>query len=452
MRRLVALVLVASVLAAAFAGTAAGNAHGTRFLVGYDPAQSQQAHLVIQAAGGEVQRSSPELGFAVVTTQHPDAFVLAARNSPHIHYVERDDATYLDGAQWNGAQWNGAQWNGAQWNGAQWNGAQWNGAQWNDADLKHVSEAQRQAAKWTEYQYQLESTNKMKWAGDSTDPGLVWQYAPWATDANFAWTAGFTGTRSASLCVLDSGVAWDHPDIAPNHVASYNAINPAASAYDDGGHGTHIAGIAAGALANAYGVAGVANVKILSAKVLDADGAGYESDLAFGLVWCALQGADVAVMALGVTETEHPTLLRALQYAADRDVLLLASAGNTGGAVGFPASDPRVVAVGAVDGRLHRASFSSTGSAVELAAPGVHMLGPLPASMGGFAFGSGTSQAVAYAAGVAALVRDIDGDLTAAQARALLASTARDLGPAGRDASFGHGLVDVRAAALAAAA
>ena len=447
--RLLAPLAVALLIApAASAGTLSTVLDEPReFLVGYNEGALGDALTLLAKLDVDVLGKNEQLRLLVVSTRATAQFLALAPADPAVEYVEGNDIVRLAGAQWNGAQWNGAQ-----WNGAQWNGAQWNGAQWNDADLKHVSEAQRQAAKWTEYQYQLESTNKMKWAGDSTDPGLVWQYAPWATDANFAWTAGFTGTRSASLCVLDSGVAWDHPDIAPNHVASYNAINPAASAYDDGGHGTHIAGIAAGALANAYGVAGVANVKILSAKVLDANGAGYESDLAFGLVWCALQGADVAVMALGVTETEHPTLLRALQYAADRDVLLLASAGNTGGAVGFPASDPRVVAVGAVDGRLHRASFSSTGSAVELAAPGVHMLGPLPASMGGFAFGSGTSQAVAYAAGVAALVRDIDGDLTAAQARALLASTARDLGPAGRDASFGHGLVDVRAAALAAAA
>jgi subtilisin family serine protease len=443
------LALVSLVLLAPLLG---GLAHGAdtpgRYLVGYAPGNEQEAHLAIKAAGGDVQRSSPELGFAVVLTGNPAEFERLARLAPAIQYVETDDTLRLsgaqwNGAQWNGAQWNGAQWNGAQWNGAQWNGAQWNGAQWNDAELKRVGEVQRQAAKWTEAQFQADGTNKMKWAGDSTDPGLVWQWGAWATDANHAWAAGKTGTRSASLCVLDSGVAWDHPDVAPNYAAGYNAIDPAAGAYDDGGHGTHVAGIAAAALANGYGTAGVGNVQILNAKVLGSDGTGHESDLAFGLVWCALQDAEVALMALGVTETQRPTLQRALQYSVDRDVLLVASAGNGGcaGCVNYPASDPRVVAVSAVDGTLARASFSSQGPQVELAAPGVAMLGPLPADV--YGFGSGTSQAAAYAAGVAALVRDAAPGLTASQARAALAASARDLGPAGRDASFGHGLVDV---------
>lgn len=432
-----------------------GSAHGAdvpgRFLVGYEPGDDQEAHLAIKAAGGDVRRSSPELGFAVVTTDRPAEFERLARLAPAIQYVEVDDTVRLDGAQWNGAQWNGVQWNGAQWNGAQWNGAQWNGAQWNDADLKHVSEAQRKAAKWTEAHYQADASNKMKWAGDATDPGLVWQWGAWATDANHAWTAGKTGTRSASLCVLDSGVAWDHPDIAPNYAAGYNAIDPLASAYDDGGHGTHMAGIAAGALADARGISGVANVLILNAKVLAADGTGHESDLAFGLVWCAAQDAEVALMSLGVTQPDHPTLQRALQYTADRDVLLVASAGNAGcsGCVGFPAADPRVVAVGAVDGPLSVASFSSRGPEVELAAPGVAMLGPLPG--GGFGFGGGTSQAAAYAAGVAALVRDASPGLPAAKVRGVLSSSALDLGPSGRDPSFGHGLVDVDGALARAA-
>ena len=460
MRRFVVLLLCASFMGMTLAGAAAGGSESARFLVGYDPTRADEAHLAIKASGGEVQRSSSELGFAVVVTDNPDAFRTLATRSPYIQYVESDDRTFItggqwnggqwNGGQWNGAQWNGGQWNGGQWNGGQWNGGQWNGAQWNDADLRDLSEAQRRAAKWTEAQYKLESTNKMRWAGDATDPGLVWQYGSWATDANFAWTAGHTGSRAATLCVLDSGVSSTHRDIAPNHVAAFNAIEPGRSAEDDGGHGTHIAGIAAGALANGWGIAGVANVGILNAKVLSGDGTGTESDLAFGIVWCTNRGADVAVMALSVTESTHPTLLRALQYATERDVLLLASAGNTeGGApVSFPASDPRVVAVSAVDGDLALASFSHRGSEIELAAPGVHILGPLPGDS--FAFGGGTSQAVAYAAGVAALVRDVDPTLTASQARAILGATARDLGAAGRDPSFGFGLVHADAAAASA--
>ena len=402
MRRLVALVLVASVLAAAFAGTAAGNAHGTRFLVGYDPAQSQQAHLVIQAAGGEVQRSSPELGFAVVTTQHPDAFVLAARNSPHIHYVERDDATYLDGAQWNGAQWNGAQWNGAQWN------------------------------------------------GEGGDPGAADQWGLAATRAPQAWNTT-TGERRAELCVLDSGVAWEHPDLAANvwrgpaGARGFNAIDPRQSAYDDAGHGTHVAGVAAAAVRNGIGGAGVGNVSIMPVKVLGADGTGKEDDLAAGIVWCADNGADVALMALSVDE-EGPTLRKALDYAAKRDVLLVASAGNTGACtscVAYPARDANVVAVSATarDGSL--APFSARGPQVELAAPGVDIASTFVGDA--YASGSGTSQAAAFVAGAAALARDADPSASARDVRDRLKASAQDLGSPGKDHSFGHGLLDVSA-------
>ena len=430
------LLLVTAVLPIA---AQAGDVPG-RYVVGYEPGREDEAVLAIQAAGGKVHRTSPDLHFAVVTTDR-SSFPTLAQSSPFVTYVELDDSTRLDGAQWNGAQWNGAQWNGAQWNGAQWNGAQWNGAQWNDADLRTVSEAQRLAAKWTERHFDVSSDVKMKFADDQTDPGMVWQWGAWATRGPDAWSAVTRGTGASSVCVLDSGVDATHGDIAPNFAAAYNAINPLASPADDGGHGTHVAGVAAGALANGYGVGGAGNVRILSAKVLDGNGAGHESDLAFGLAWCANAGAKVAVMALSVTEAGHPTLERAIAYAAQRDVLLLASAGNTGGAVQYPASHPSVMAVAAVDGTLAAPAFSSRGAQVDIAAPGVHVLGPLPG--GQFAFGSGTSQAVAYAAGVAALVRDHKPGYSATQAWAALTASAKDLGPAGRDDATGQGLVMV---------
>ena len=453
MFRLPPVLAVLLLLVPLLAGTAGGEGTTSRYIVGYEPGQEKEAHLAIKAAGGEVRRHSPELGFAVVETDKPSEFERLARLSPYVQYVERDGPVRITGTQWNGVQWNGVQWNGVQWNGVQWNSGEWNGVQWNDASLKDASEAQRLAAKWTEKLYQADSTNKMKWAGDATDPGLVWQWGSWAIDADRAWRGGSVGTRTASLCVLDSGVAWDHPDLARGYAGGHNAIDPLASAYDDGGHGTHVAGIAAASLADSYGMGGVANVKILNAKVLKGDGSGHESDLAFGLLWCAQQGADVALMALAVTDADWPTLQRALQYAADRDVLMVASAGNAGpcaDCVSFPGRDPRVVAVTAIDGTYQAAAFASKGPQVALAAPGVHVVGTLPG--GGFAFGSGTSQAAAFAAGVAASVRDAAPGLTAGQARDLLLGATRDLGPAGPDPTYGRGLVDAGAALAAARA
>ena len=436
MSRLLPGLVALCVLGTLLTGSTWGAAVPGTFLVGYDPKDASSAKLAIQASGGTVTRTSAELGFAVVEASDGESFQRLARSSPFIQYVETNDASGMAGAQWNGAQWNGAQWNGAQWNGAQWNGAQWNtmrdqGAQWN-------------GAQWNAHQWTIRHSPS-KWSHDTgtTDPGLVWQWGAWAIQAPQAWTTS-RGSTATSLCVLDSGVAWDHPDIAPNYGAGWNAIDPSASAYDDAGHGTHIAGVAAARVGNAWGVAGVSNARILNVKVLDATGHGMESDLAFGMVWCALQGADVAVMALSVTEP-GPTLDRAFQFAADRDVLMLASAGNDGPCdecVAYPASDPRVIAVTAIDGNGRLAAFSNQGSEVEMAAPGVDVLGPFPGNA--FAFGSGTSQAVAYAAGMAVLVRDADPGLAAPGVRDLLHEAARDLAATGKDPATGYGLVNAQ--------
>ena len=190
-----AVLLISTVLPlAAHAGDAPG-----RYLVGYEPGRQDEAVLAIRAAGGQVHRTSPDLHFAVVTTER-STFPSLAASSPFITYVEADDSTWLAGAQWNGAQWNGAQ---------------WNGAQWNDADLKHVSEAQRLAAKWTERHFDVSSDVKMKFADDATDPGFVWQWGAWATRGPDAWTNVTRGTGAASLCVLDSGVDAAQGDFAP---------------------------------------------------------------------------------------------------------------------------------------------------------------------------------------------------------------------------------------------
>ena len=452
---LAVLLLLASPLLAV--GQSAGAGEPERYIVGYKKGEDQAAHLAIHTAGGSVQRSSPELGFAVVETDRPDEFQRVVRLSPSVQYVERDDPIGLAGAQWNGAQWNGAQWNGAQWNGAQWNGAQWNGAQWNSlyGTGPQWFAPQWLAHHWTRQQYLSNDGTSFHYDTATSDPGLVWQWGVWATDLHLAW-AQSTGTRGAKLCVLDSGLAWDRPDVAANAWTGsfgergWNAMDPVMSAYDDAGHGTHVSGVAAAVLGNSFGVAGAGNVLLLPVKVLDSTGHGHESDLAFGLAWCAQQGADVALMALSATEP-GPTLDRALAYAHGADVLLVASAGNGGPCaecVSFPASDPRVLAVSAVDGNLTLAPFSGRGADVELAAPGVHVLGPL--HDGAFAFGSGTSQAAALVAGVAALVRDANPHLGAAQARQALLLGAQDLGPAGRDASFGHGLLDADGALAAA--
>jgi subtilisin len=147
----------------------------------------------------------------------------------------------------------------------------------------------------------------------------------------------------------------------------------------------------------------------------------------------------------------------AFKNAANAGLLMIASAGNAGSGtdtVGYPAKFPGVVAVASTTSSDQRSSFSSTGPAVELAAPGSSIYSTLRG--GGYGYMSGTSMAAPHVSGVAALViaagvTDSNGDGKIAEdVRVLLQVTAEDLGSTGADPEFGHGLVNAEFAVLLA--
>ena len=124
-------------------------------------------------------------------------------------------------------------------------------------------------------------------------------------------------------------------------------------------------------------------------------------------------------------------------------MLIVAAAGNDGGAVGVPARLAGVVAVGAVDSALVRAPFSAGGRSLDLVAPGVGIVQQTLDGAGGFGDRSlsGTSMATPHVAAVAALALAARPTTTATGVARLLARTALDLGVPGKDAAYGAGLV-----------
>lgn len=269
-------------------------------------------------------------------------------------------------------------------------------------------------------------------------------------DAELAWPAGNTG-QGVKVAVLDTGIDSSHPDLlvagGVNFAGIKDGSTQPADWKDNHGHGTHCAGILA-ARNNGIGVVGVAPDAILYAvKVLADDGSGYTSDVIQGLDWCATNGVKVASLSLGGTSTT--SLRNACARAYAQGVLIVAAAGNTGGAVMFPAAYPSVVAVSATDSSNWRASFSSYGPEIELAAPGVSIFSTYKG--GQYAYMSGTSMACPHVSGAAVLAW-ASGLSSAAAVRDRLTSTAEDLGAKGRDTSFGFGLVDAQRAAGSATA
>lgn len=280
------------------------------------------------------------------------------------------------------------------------------------------------------------------------------QPTPWgiaAINAPQVWVSGNTADP-IKVGVIDTGISLGHPDLKANIKGGINTINPRRSPDDDNGHGSHVAGIIA-ALNNTQGVVGGAPLADLYAiKVLNSAGSGYYSDIIEGLQWAVANHMQVVNMSLGGTADYQP-LHDAIIAAKNAGVTIVAAAGNSGGAVIYPAAYPETIAVSATDASNNIASWSSRGPEVDLAAPGVNIYSTYKGTS--YATLSGTSMAAPHVAASAALVlgtpvgsSDTNGDgvWNPSEVLAKLEGTATDLGASGFDTLFGFGLVNVFAA------
>ncbi|MFW6107387.1 MAG: C25 family cysteine peptidase [bacterium] len=299
----------------------------------------------------------------------------------------------------------------------------------------------------------------------------------WGVKRIGAGSVHASGNKGAgvNVAVVDSGIDYTHPDLdaslwtnpdeVPDNgvdddgngyvddVHGYDFVNDDGDPMDDEGHGTHVSGIVA-AEDNDTGVVGVAPAaKLAALKVLAADGYGSWGDLILALEWCTDNGMQVVNMSLGDDADPGTTVAQACQAASDAGLLLVAAAGNSGNPGGggdtveWPARYDCVIAVGATDANDDRYRNSSTGPALELAAPGVSVNSTLWG--GGYGNKTGTSMASPHVAGVAALVCSAYPTWPDTLVRTVLRDTAEDLGDAGWDSKFGHGLVNASGAAEA---
>ena len=186
------------------------------------------------------------------------------------------------------------------------------------------------------------STNGRPGSGTLAQPA---QSVPWGINRIGALTAHISSRGAGvKVCVVDTGVDLDHPDLQQNIIGGINTINPRKSADDDNGHGTHVSGTIA-ALDNAIGVVGVApEAKIFAVKGLDRQGSGWSSDLAEGIYECIYKGTQVVNMSWG-SSSPSTTIYNALVAAHNAGLVLVASAGNESSSVGYPAAFAEVLAV-----------------------------------------------------------------------------------------------------------
>lgn len=281
----------------------------------------------------------------------------------------------------------------------------------------------------------------------------------WAIDAELDNTWGVkrigAGTvhdggnkgSGVKVAVIDTGADYTHPDLDANYAGGHDFVNDDTDPMDDNGHGTHVSGTVA-AEDDDVGVVGVApEASLYALKVLDAGGSGYWSDVIAALQWAVDNDIQVTNNSYGSGSDPGITVKEAFDNSAAAGVLHVAAAGNSGNPpgkgdnVGYPARYGSVIAVAATDKNDERARFSSTGDAVELAAPGVAINSTKPG--GGYVEYNGTSMASPHVAGTAALV--IAAGI--ADVRTQLQTTADDLGDPGLDPQYGYGLVDADEAA-----
>jgi hypothetical protein len=245
--------------------------------------------------------------------------------------------------------------------------------------------------------------------------------------------------RGVTIAVLDSGV---NSDVAfgPNRLSALDigfGLTP--SEGREGGHGTAVAALAAGGASDAAGVAPAANV--LSIRVTDDTGVSDLFTLSNAIIAAVDAGAKVVNISLGGYATA-PILDAALGYASQRGAVVVAAAGNDQAAqLAWPAADPRVVSVGAIDAAEQQVLFSNSGAQLQLSAPGY---GVQSAWLNGERVTiDGTSASAPLVAGAIAALLSQNPSLTPHQAAQLLARTASDGGAPGTDPAFGRGILNL---------
>ena len=266
-----------------------------------------------------------------------------------------------------------------------------------------------------------------------------------AIHADEANQAGFTG-QGVTVAVLDSGIDPAAPNIGGKVDLSADFVDSMPGVRI---HGAEVAGVIKAPTDTRAGVGGVApNVRLISGRVCAAITC-YPESIAKGIAWAVAQHADIINLSIG-TLVDDPVDIAMINYAIRNGVLVVAAAGNEGcdahrffgnDYVANPNCSQRssslsalgaipilgLVDVGAVDSTLARASFSSYGPGLDLAAPGVHVATTSPWAANATA--QGTSFAAPFVTGVAALVKEANPSLTPAQIQAILQATASPATP-----------------------
>jgi subtilisin family serine protease len=253
--------------------------------------------------------------------------------------------------------------------------------------------------------------------------------------------------RAVTIAVIDSGIDVHHSELAGSIAASFDALDSR-----EGPH-VHGTGIAGAIVAHARLMGSAPAARILAIRAFGTvQGAAESTSFAVfkSLDYAAGHGAQIINMSFA--GPEDALVSRGLAAAAAKGIVMVAASGNAGPASPplYPAANADVIAVSATDADDRLFSASNRGRHIAVAAPGVDIF--LPAPGGKYQMTSGTSFSAAYVSGLAALMLERNPALKPGDVRAILMTSARDLGTPGRDDLFGAGEADAYGAVMAAGA
>jgi len=249
---------------------------------------------------------------------------------------------------------------------------------------------------------------------------------------------------NVTVAVIDSAIDLKHPEFADASMTSFDALGS-----KEGPH-LHGTGVAGAIVSHARLMGCAPAARILAIRAFSASPKGAESTsyvILKALDYAAAHGAQIVNMSFA--GPKDAVIERGIAASAAKGIVMVAAAGNAGPKSPplYPAANANVIAVSATDVEDRLFAASNRGRYIAIAAPGVEILLPAPDEK--YQMISGTSFSAAYVSGLAALMLERNPGLKPDEVRTILAKTARDLGPPGRDDQFGAGEADAFAAVSA---
>jgi subtilisin family serine protease len=296
--------------------------------------------------------------------------------------------------------------------------------------------------------YDHEDLKNSLWINFDEDLNQNGIFEPWSKDTIINdLTGDFDGVDNDGNGFIDDVIGFDMIDQDLVNFGDYQ--NPDPNPRDEQNHGTTVSGIIAATHNNNIGITGAAyNSKIMTLRAFDAAGEGESDDIARCIIYAALNGAKVINMSFGES-IKSPIVADAISFAYSMGCVMVASSGNSNNPrAHYPSDLPQVISVAGTNEQNSRYGFSNYGGMIDIAAPGNDVL---TTSMDNeYKRSNGTSFAAPFIASAAALLFEINPDLTPSQLRSILQNSSFDLGDNGWDVFYGAGLVNLRDACLEA--